>query len=74
MREDKEEDERDVIDSGDTLEGNYERLKEYFHEVDEDKRKAFLQWRFDSVDSINEKLVSVQSKIEKIAKLIGKEI
>jgi len=71
---DEEEDERDVIDSWDTLEWNYENLKEYFHEIDEDKRKAFLEWKFEHVDDINAKLVSIQSKIEKVAKLIGKEL
>jgi len=41
--ETEEDDEDDIIDTGDTLRGNYERLKDYFQEIEKQKRKAFLE-------------------------------
>jgi len=70
----EDEEETAIIQSGDTLSWKYEALKEHFHKIDDDKRKAFLEWEFERVDEINLRLVSVQSKIEKIAKLLGEEI
>lgn len=70
----KEEDEDDFIDSWDTLEGNYERLKHAFSEVDEKKRKAFLEWDYDIIDICNDELIAIESKITKISKLLGKEV
>lgn len=68
-----EEEEDLLIDEWDTLEGNYERLKDYFHEVDDKKRKAFALWDYEAIDEYNDELIILESKIEKIAKLIGKE-
>jgi len=70
----EDEEEQEIIQWGDTLSGKYQALKEHFHKVDEDKRKAFLEWEYDKVDEINQRLVSVQSKIEKIAKLLWEEV
>lgn len=64
----------DIIDEGDTLRGNYERLKEYFREVDEEKRQAFLEWNYDEIDIYNEKLMRIESRIEKIWKLLWEEM
>jgi hypothetical protein len=41
--EDDEDEDDDIIDTGDTLRGNYERLKDYFQEIEKQKRKAFLE-------------------------------
>jgi hypothetical protein len=72
--EDDEDALEDIIDEWDTLRGNYERLKEYFTQVDEEKRKAFWEWNYDSIDTLNEKLMRIQSRIEKIGKLLGEEL
>ena len=72
--EDDEDELEDIIDEGDTLRGNYERLKEYFTQVDEEKRKAFWEWNYDIIDTLNEKLMRIQSRIEKIGKLLGEEL
>lgn len=72
--EDDEDELEDIIDEGDTLRGNYERLKEYFTQVDEEKRKAFWEWNYDIIDTLNEKLMRIQSRIEKIWKLLGEEL
>lgn len=69
----EEEEEDELIDSWDTLEWNYERLKNAFHEVDEKKRKAFGGGDYDMIDVFNDELIAIESKIEKIAKLLGKE-
>ena len=72
--EDEEEEDDDVIDSGDTLQGNYESLKVRFQEVEEEKRKAFLSGEYDSIDAFNERLLTLQSKIEKVAKLLWEDL
>ncbi len=68
-----QEDEDDVIDSGDTLEWNYKNLKQRFLEIEEEKRKAFLEWNYDEIDVFNKRLMQLESKIEKIGKLLGEE-
>ena len=68
-----EEEEDNFIDEGDTLEWNYERLKNMFHELDEKKRKAFGAGDYNAIDEYNDELITLESKIEKIAKLLGKE-
>ncbi len=68
-----EKDEDDVVDEGDTLQGNYQRLKDRFQEVEEEKRKAFLTGEYDKIDVFNERLLHLESKMEKISKLLGEE-
>lgn len=69
--EEENNEEDDIIDSWDTLQWNYERLKEYFFELDDKKRKAFAVWNYDEIDRINDVLFRVESKIEKLSKLLG---
>ncbi len=52
----------------------YELLKHDFHKIEEDKRKAFLEWEYDDIDVFNDKLLGIQSKLEKLSKLLGEEI
>lgn len=66
----REKDETD-IDTWDTLEWNYERLKFLFFELDEEKRKAFAAGKYDQIDEINRKLFRIQSQLEKIMILLG---
>ncbi len=67
----EEENPKWLIDSGNTLEWNYEKLKEYFFELDEKKRWAFKIWDYDEIDRINDELIRVESQITKISKLLA---
>lgn len=75
-REEKElEDEeiQEIIESDDTLQGKYEALKTYFFELDEVKRKAFLLGEYEEIDHINDKLIRLDSQIQKLSLLLGEE-
>lgn len=52
----------------------YEILKHKFHWIEDEKRQAFLEWRYDDIDDYNEWLLWVQSKLEKLSKLLDIEI
>ena len=71
--DDDEEQEGDLIDVWDTLEWNYESLKNKFQDLDEKKRKAFWLWEYDLIDKYNEELMRIESKIIKLSKLLGEE-
>ena len=72
--DDEEEQEDDLIDVWDTLEWNYESLKMKFQDLDEKKRKAFWLWEYDLIDEYNEELMRIESRIIKLAKLLGEEV
>jgi len=71
--EDEEEDEKEQIDPWNTLEWNYEKLKEYFFELDDLKRQAFASWDYDEIDRINDKLIRLESQLIKIWKLLWRD-
>lgn len=48
----------------------FEELKQEVFELDEEKRKMFLVWDYDKIDELNEKLIEVTKKIEKMKKLL----
>jgi hypothetical protein len=48
----------------------YEMLKHEFHKLEDTKRKAFLEWRYDDIDIYNDDLLDIQLKLEKLDKLI----
>jgi len=45
----------------------YEMLEHRFHSVEEDKRKAFLEWEYDEIDIYNNKLLDIQVRLEKLS-------
>jgi len=51
----------------------YAALKEQFHELDEKKRQEFLQGNYEGIDEINEELFIIQSKLEKLSRLLWYE-
>lgn len=52
------------------LEKIFEDLKEELFEVEEQKRKMFLVWNYDEIDVLNDKLIEILKKIEKMKKLL----
>lgn len=48
----------------------YEMLKHQFQKIEEEKRKSFLEGDYDKIDTYNEQLLSIQSKLEKLSKLL----
>jgi hypothetical protein len=48
----------------------YEMLKRDFHNIEEEKRIAFWEGRYDDIDVYNESLLGIQSKLEKLSKLM----
>lgn len=52
------------------LEEIFEELKKEVFSLDEEKRKMFLIWDYDKIDELNDKLIEVTKKIEKIKKLL----
>jgi hypothetical protein len=49
-------------------------LKHEFHKIEESKRLAFWEGRYDDIDVYNDSLLSVQSKLEKLSKLLWEDI
>lgn len=49
----------------------YEMLQHQFHSVEEEKRKAFLEWEYDEIDVFNEKLLTIESKLSKLCLILG---
>jgi hypothetical protein len=52
----------------------HEILKREFHKIEDKKRQAFLEWRYDDIDIYNDWLLWIQSKLEKLSQLLGWEI
>lgn len=48
----------------------FENLKEELFEVEEKKRKMFLEGNYDDIDILNDELIKILKKIEKIKKLL----
>ncbi|MDA9129033.1 hypothetical protein N9J72_00975 [Candidatus Gracilibacteria bacterium] len=71
---DEEENDDEFVDAGDTLEGKYDTLKIKFQETDKLKRKAFGAGDYDAIDEYNDILISIESKMLKISKLLGREV
>lgn len=49
----------------------YEILKKQFHDTEDKKRNAFWEGRYDDIDIYNDSLLNIQSKLEKLSKLLG---
>lgn len=49
----------------------YEMLKKQFHDTEDKKRNAFWEGRYDDIDIYNDSLLNIQSKLEKLSKLLG---
>jgi hypothetical protein len=54
------------------LEEYYEELKEKYEEIEEKKRKLFLKGNFQDLDEVNEELLNLSIKLEKLEKIIAK--
>ena len=54
--------------------GAYEAIKDDFIKLENKKTKAFLEGRYDDIDIYNEKLFSMQKKLEKLALLLWEEL
>lgn len=65
---DEGEDERDYESM--SPEVAYELLKKDFHDLEEEKRKAFLHGDYDDIDIHNEKLVRIQVRLEKLCSIL----
>ncbi len=52
----------------------YELLKKQFQDVEQEKRSAFLEGRYDDIDVYNDSLITLESKLEKLTKLLGVEL
>lgn len=48
----------------------FEKLKEELFEIEEEKRKMFLEGNYDEIDVLNDKLIEIFKKIEKLKKLL----
>lgn len=48
----------------------WELLQHEFHKVEEEKRKAFLEGQYDDIDIFNESLLSIESKLHKLSKIL----
>lgn len=67
-----EEDEIDeIVASDDTLLGKYSALKEYFFELDTQKRKAFALGDMLEIDRLNDILFRLDSQIQKLSQILG---
>lgn len=49
----------------------HEMLSHEFHKIEEEKRLAFAEGRYDDIDIYNDKLITIQSKLEKLVKVLG---
>ena len=47
-----------------------EELKEKVFEIDEEKRKMFLTGEYEKIDALNDELIEVLKKLEKLKKLL----
>jgi hypothetical protein len=52
------------------LEEYYKELKEKYGEIEEKKRKLFLKGNFQDLDEVNEELLNLSIKLEKLENLL----
>jgi len=48
----------------------HEMLEHRFHAVEEKKRQAFLQWKYDDIDMFNQELLFIESKLWKLCLIL----
>lgn len=68
--EDEEENQADQYDLSESIEENYERLKNRFFALDEEKRQAFAHGNYDCIDLLNIRLAEIESRLDKITKIL----
>jgi len=66
LTEEEDEELEEEID----LEEYYEELKGEYEELEKKKMKLFLEWNYDELDLINDELLNLLVKLEKIQKLL----
>lgn len=66
IEDEEEELEKEEID----LEEYYDELKKQFDELEQKKKNMFLVWNYDNIDIINEELLELLVKLEKIWTLL----
>ncbi len=66
--ENDKDDEEEVDETN--LEDYYEILKKEYEEIEKKKSKLFLNWEYDKLDDLNEELIDLFLKIQKIEKLL----
>ena len=66
LTEEEDEELEEEID----LEEYYEELKLEYEELEKKKMKLFLEWNYDELDLINDELLNLLVKLEKIQKLL----
>jgi hypothetical protein len=55
------------------LEKYYEELKNEFEHLEKKKNKLFLEWNYDILDDINDELLELIVKLEKVSKILWLE-
>lgn len=63
----------DVDDKNINIEEEYEKLKDQLLKVEKKKQKLFASWEFNLLDEINDQLLEIMVKMDKISKLMGGE-
>ncbi len=64
------EEEDEELDEEVDLEKYYEELKLEYEELEKKKMKLFLEWNYDELDLINDELLKLLVKLEKLEKLL----
>ncbi len=72
FNQDLEESEDELLDEDD-LEKYYENLKKEYEELEKKKQKLFLEWKYDELDNLNEELLKLLTRLEKLEKLLWLE-
>jgi len=67
--DDEEDDDKNNEEEVD-LEKYYEKLKWEYEEIEKKKSKLFLNWEYDLLDNLNEELLKLLLKIQKVEKLL----
>lgn len=65
--------EEDIEVWEDELEQKYQELKDEYNKLEKKKQNIFASWEFELLDEINEDILSLMVKLEKISLLIGDE-
>ena len=63
QKEEKELDKEDLMKI-------FEETKQEIFELEEQKRNMFLTWEYDKIDALNDKLIEIMKKLEKLKKLL----
>lgn len=63
QKEEKELDKEDLMKI-------FEETKQEMFELEEQKRNMFLTWEYDKIDALNDKLIEIMKKLEKLKKLL----